>query len=168
MTGGGAGETVWGTMDAAAMHRTLVVANRTAQTPALLQEIDRRAALRPTAFTLLVPNTSRKRVDWTLDEALKTIRTAARGPQGLRETHVEGLMGSPDPFEAIERALEEGSFDDVLISTLPRRRSEWLRKDLPSRVEALGVPVSVITPPEPSRDTVMRFLLPSRPDGRDD
>ena len=55
-------------MGAATAHRTLVVANLTAQTPSLLQEIDRRAAARPTAFTLLVPDTSSKPVDWTLEE----------------------------------------------------------------------------------------------------
>jgi hypothetical protein len=154
-------------MDAATLHRTLVVANRTAQLPVLLQEIDRRAAARPTAFTLLVPDTSRKRVDWTLEEGVKAIRRAARGPEGHRQAHVEGLVGGPDAFESVKRALDEGSFDDVVISTLPKRLSEWLRKELPQRVEALGVPVTVITAPEASRDIVMRVLLPSRPDGRD-
>jgi len=148
-------------------HRTLVVANLTAQTPTLLQEIDRRAAARPTAFTLLVPNTSRKRVDWTLEEGLKAIRTAARGADGRRAAHVDGLAGDTDAFESIKRAVEGSRFDDVLISTLPRRRSEWLRADLPRRVETLGLPVAVITPPGPSRDIVISVLLPSRPDGRD-
>lgn len=155
-------------MAEAAPHRTLVVANRTAQTPVLLQEIARRAGIRPTVFTLLVPDTSRKRVDWTLDEGVKAIRAALRGPAGHILAEVEGLAGSKDAFESVKQALAQGAFDDVLISTLPRRRSEWLKSDLPRKVEGLGVPVSVITPPGPSRDRVMRFLLPTRPDGRDD
>ena len=117
--------------------------------------------------TLLVPDTGGKGLDWTLDEAVKSIRTAARGPERLRPAHVDGIEGGTDPFEAVRRALEQGDFHDVVISTLPKRRSEWLKKALPERVEALGVPVKVITPPEPSRDRVMSFLLPDRPDGRD-
>jgi hypothetical protein len=154
-------------MGAAMAHRTLVVANLTAQTPSLLQEIDRRAAARPTAFVLLVPDTSRRPVGWTLEEGVKAIRTAARGPDGRRQAQVEGLAGGADAFASVKRALEDGSFDDIIISTLPKRRSEWLRRDLPRQVEALGVPVTVLTPPESSRDIVLRVLLPSRPDGRD-
>ena len=154
-------------MGAATAHRTLIVANLTAQTPTLLQEIDRRAAARPTAFTLLVPDTSRKPVDWTLEEGLKAIRSAARGPDGRRPARVEGLAGGANAFESVKRALADGDFDDIIISTLPKRRSEWLRRDLPRQVETLGVPVTVLTPPEASRDFVLRVLLPSRPDGRD-
>jgi hypothetical protein len=154
-------------MDPARPHRTLVVANRTAQTPVLLQEIERRAAARPTAFTLLVPDTSRTPVDWTLEEGLKAIRKALRPRGALQRAQVDGIAGGANAFESVTRALEDGSFDDVIISTLPKRLSEWLRRDLPRQVEALGVPVTVITAPEASRDRVARFLLPDRPDGRD-
>jgi hypothetical protein len=154
-------------MDPARPHRTLVVANRTAQTPVLLQEIERRAAARPTAFTLLVPDTSRTPVDWTLEEGLKAIRTAARGPDGRRPAQVAGIAGVADAFESVKQALQDGRFDDVIISTLPRRRSVWLRSRVPQRVEELGARVTVITPPDPTRGTLMRILLPTRPDGRD-
>ena len=130
------------------MRRTLIVANRTASTPVLLQEIERRNAERDMAFTLLVPDVaSRSGSDWTLEGALKELRKAARGPNGTVEARIDGIEGGEDPFEAIKQALEEGEYYDVIISTLPKRTSEWLKKDLPRRVEELGVRVTVITPP---------------------
>ena len=127
-------------------RRTLVVANRTAATPLLLDEIQRRAGEHPTAFVLLRPAVpSRKASDWTLDEALKALRRAASGRTGHRPANVSGLDGGDDPFDAVKQALADGNFDDVIISTLPKRTSEWLRRDLPRRVEALDVPVTVIT-----------------------
>lgn len=123
-------------------HRTLIVANLTAATPTLLQEVERRAIERPTTFVLLVPNVeSRKTADWTLGTARKLLEKAAGG-------HVDGLIGGSDAFESVRDTLAHGAYDEVIISTLPKKRSEWLRKDLPTRVEELGVPVTVITPPE--------------------
>ena len=134
-----------------ASHRTLIVANRTASTPLLVDEVERRAAERPTRFALLIPNvSSRKAADWTLETALKLLRRAASA-EGVREAHVEGLLGGADTFESIKLALADGAYDDVIISTLPKRRSEWLRKDLPRRVEQLNVPVTVITEPHDRR-----------------
>jgi hypothetical protein len=42
--------------------------------------------------------------------------------------------------------LQQGAFDEVIISTLPRRMSKWLRRDLIRRVEGLGLPVTAIVP----------------------
>jgi hypothetical protein len=128
-------------MSAASPRRTLVVANRTAATPLLLEEVRRGAREQPTAFALLVPvSGSRREADWTLERAVELLAEAAGGP-------VDGLVGTEDPFESVRKAIQDGAYDDVLISTLPRRVSEWLRRDLPSRVRRLGLPVSVITPP---------------------
>jgi hypothetical protein len=136
-------------MDAPALHRTLVVANRTAWTPLLLEERQWRIAARPTAFVLLIPDVPTGRsVDWTLESALTVIRQALRGRGTAGEVPVEGLVGGSDAFAAIERALADGGFQDVIISTLPGRVSQWLRRDLPHRVERLGLPVVVITPGE--------------------
>jgi hypothetical protein len=129
-------------MDTQTPRRTLIVANLTASTPFLLQDVKRRAGEQPTTFTLLVPNISaRDSSDWSLDTAVKLLGRAAGAP-------VKGFVGQEDPFESVSKALADDSYDDVLISTLPKRRSEWLKKDLPTRVESLGLPVTVITPPE--------------------
>jgi hypothetical protein len=129
-------------MDAPPQHRTLIVANLTASTPFLLQEVSRLAAERPTKFSLLVPNVDpAKAADWSLETAEKLLTRAAGSP-------VKGSLGAQDALESIREAIAGGSYDDVLISTLPKPRSEWLRKDLPTRVSELGIPVSVITPPE--------------------
>ena len=65
------------------------VANRTAATPMLLQEVERRAAQEPTTFVLLIPDvSSRKAADWTLTDGLKSLRRAARSPAGQRPAHV--------------------------------------------------------------------------------
>jgi hypothetical protein len=154
-------------MHSANPRRTLVVANRTAETPLLLQEIGRRAAERPTVFALLIPNvSSRKAADWTLESALKVLRRAAQGPTGLLPAQVDGLVGGADAFESIKQALAEGAYDDVIISTLPKRTSEWLRRDLPRRVEKLDVPVTVITePPEDERSLFERVVKDTPPMG---
>ena len=68
-------------MEPAKVKRVLVVANRTASTQRLLDEIPRRAEREPSRFTLLIPDVAdRKAADWTLEVAIPLLRRAARGP----------------------------------------------------------------------------------------
>jgi hypothetical protein len=145
-------------MESPHQRRFLIVANRTAATPDLLDAVKRYAREQPTTFALLIPDSpSREHTDWTLELALPSLERAARGP-------VEGLTGaSGDPFDAVRKELSEGTYDRVIISTLPRRVSKWLRRDLPRRVEALGVPVDVITPED--RQRVRELLSDTEPTG---
>jgi hypothetical protein len=136
-------------MESSEARRVLIVANRTAATPTLLDEVRRLASETPSTFALLIPDAPKsEHTDWTLELALPLLERAAGGP-------VEGLTGGEDAVEEIRRALSEQHYDEVVVSTLPRRVSKWLRRDLPRRIEALGVPVRVITPePERIRDQV--------------
>jgi hypothetical protein len=135
-------------MTSAATTRVLVVAHRTAATPRLLDEVRARARRAPCSFTLLVPrpywDPETEEAATTLELALPLLDEAAGG-------HVEGAIGDSDPFTAVEQAVERGRFDEIIISTLPARVSHWLRRDLPHRVEALGLPVTVVTATQSER-----------------
>ena len=127
-------------MEAQRTTRVLIVANRTSSTPRLIEAVRRRAEASPCQFALLIPDvTDRKAADWTLETAQRLLRPAAR-------RKVEGLVGGPDPFESVKEAVGQGNFDEIIISTLPRRVSKWLRRDLIRRVEGLGLPVTAIVP----------------------
>ena len=131
--------------------RVLVVAHRTAATPALLNAVRNRAARSPTTFTLLVPNPahglhrvmdpedqSQAEGEQTLELAVPLLEEAAGG-------HVEGLIGDAEPLNAIHDAVNLHGFDEIIISTLPTRVSRWLKLDLPSKCEGLGLPITTVT-----------------------
>jgi hypothetical protein len=122
------------------VKQVLVVASKTATSPRLMQEIEGRAAAGACRFTLLIPDaTDRKKADQTLAVALPLMRRAARSP-------VEGRIGGPDPFDTVQEAVLDRRFDEIIVSTLPRRVSKWLRRDLVTRVEGLGLPVTAVIP----------------------
>jgi hypothetical protein len=129
-------------MESSSPRRILIVANRTAATPALIDAVRERAKQAMCQFTLLVPRTF-----WDADteESAITLELAIPLLEEAAGTHVEGLIGDTDPFAAVTAALDEGDYDEIIISTLPARVSHWLHLDLPAKVQRLGLPVTVIT-----------------------
>ncbi len=138
-------------MESSALARVLVVAHKTAATPALIDAVRERTARGAARFTLLVPNaphglhkvvdpedTETSEAEQVLALALPLLEEAAGG-------RVEGLVGVASPIEAIHDAVNLHGFDEIIISTLPARVSKWLRLDLPSKVAGLGLPVTTVT-----------------------
>jgi hypothetical protein len=122
--------------------RVLIVAHRTAATPALIEAVRERAARSPCSFALLVP---RPYWDPDTDEAALTLELAIPLLEEAARGHVDGIVGDHDPLVAVRDALAVEAFDEAIISTLPARVSRWLHRDLPSRVEQLGLPVTLVT-----------------------
>ena len=129
-------------------QRILIVAHRTAASPKLLTAVAERAARGPCQFTLLVP---RPYWDPDTEEAAITLELAIPLLDTAAGSHVEGLVGATDPFEAVRQTLERDKFDEIIVSTLPERISRWLHLDLASRIERLGIPVSVVTAEQAER-----------------
>ena len=146
------------------MHRYLVVANQTLDSDDLMELARERIAAGPAEFWLVVPATpvkdlvssamaipmpvmggvptipgppaeARRLAHLKLDAALKKL-TAAGATAG-------GEVCDPDPMRAVEATMSTREFDEIIVSTLPKRFSRWLRQDLPDRlVHKFHLPVT--------------------------
>jgi len=111
---------------------SLVVANQTAGSPALMARLKELAAGDGQhVFIVVVPlaggdAVAARESGVQLAEALASLHEA-----GLLAS---GLVGDPDPFTATMNALQFFRVNRVIISTLPATRSGWLRTDLITRV----------------------------------
>ena len=102
--------------------------------------VGRRARAGACEFTLLIPDApDRRSANWTLEIAIPLLERAARGP-------VKSTVGGADAFASVEAAVRDGDYDELIVSTLPRRFSRWLRRDLITQVAELGLPVTAIVP----------------------
>jgi hypothetical protein len=141
-------------MEASTPTRVLVVAHKTAATPALVAAVQERAARGPCAFTLLVPNSAHglHRVvdpeDQDRGEAAEVVELAVPVLEEAIGAHVDSLIGDPNPMNAVQDAVNLHGFDEIIISTLPAKVSRWLKLDLPSKVGGLGLPVTTVTAKE--------------------
>jgi hypothetical protein len=129
------------------MARILVLANKTAESPELLDAMRTKGTDHD--YVLIVPasggvlekaadpDAAREHTQPHLDAALDKFRS-----EGFR---IEGSVGDSDPVAAVQDAHNFGEFDEIIISTLPLRVSKWMKLDLPSKAQrATGLPVTHI------------------------
>ena len=127
------------------VKRTLVVANQTMGDETLIEALKAKAAEEPRRFIVIAPDSAGNGdsgdAHQRLAHTLKELQDA-----GLEAV---GQVVHPDPYTAIQNALQFYGPDDIVISTFPETRSGWLRADLIGRVEAsTGKPVEHIVSEE--------------------
>jgi hypothetical protein len=109
--------------------RTLVVANQTVESEPLHDRIVEKSREGEHRFTVIVPASGGAGDPHDrLAHLLK--RLADEGIQAV------GQVGHPDPFTAIQNAMQFYAVDDIVISTFEGERSGWLRTNLVERVKA--------------------------------
>jgi hypothetical protein len=130
------------------MASVLVIANRTAESPELLDALRSRAVQGPCDFTLLVPSTPHG-IAWAADMHAGGEEAEQHRQAFVDELREEGLnvveakVGDPDPLAAIQDECNFGQYDELIVSTLPLRLSKWLHLDLPRKAgAATGLPVT--------------------------
>jgi hypothetical protein len=125
--------------DRADVTHTLVIANETAAGGPLFEELRKRAAASPHRFTVIVPQAGGDGQHTADARARLTTLLDRLGEAGIPAT---GGIGDPDPFTAVMNALQFYRVDEIVISTLPKMRSRWLRSNLVDRVQrATAAPV---------------------------
>jgi hypothetical protein len=136
--------------------KVLVVANRTAESPELLEALRRRADDGSCEFTLLVPSTPHG-LAWAADMSAGGDEAEGHRRAFVDELREEGLdvreakVGDPDPLAAIQDECNFAEYDELIVSTLPLKVSKWLRIDLPHKAgHATGLPVTHVVGSEAS------------------
>jgi hypothetical protein len=139
-----------------AAPRALVVANRTLHGSELRAELSRRAAT-GTELHIVAPILCSRihyiasDIDKELDEARDRLAAALTWAEA-EGINVTGKVGDPNvALGAIEDELRQYGADEVIISTYPRGRSNWLETGIVDRLrDQLEVPVTHVVV-EPAR-----------------
>ncbi len=132
------------------MHRYLVVAHQTLDSPELLDELRGRLAHGACTFHLLVPeNHGGSGLTWTEGQVRAEARRRLEDArlrflaEGLAVT---GEVGDASPVDAVNAVLRRDgveAYDGVIVSTLPHAISRWLRMDAPTRIQRnVALPVT--------------------------
>ena len=139
---------VWERRPHAGPRRVLVMANETVAGRALRGEIGHRTGRDRAEVIVISPALNTRIRHWTSDDdhardaAQKRLDASlsALAQDGIRST---GQIGDSDPLQALEDGLRNYRPDEVIISTHPPGRSNWLERDLIATArDRFDVPIS--------------------------
>ncbi|HSF62064.1 MAG TPA: universal stress protein [Gaiellaceae bacterium] len=129
-------------------RRILVVANETVGGEELISAISIRALESKTEFFVVCPALNTRLKTWTSDEDPARAKAQARLSTTLERLasvgiEARGEIGDGDPLVAVEDAVRTFRPDEIVISTHPEGRSNWLVRGVPDAVRArYDVPVT--------------------------
>jgi hypothetical protein len=127
----------------------LVIANETVAGRSLLETLQRRSAEGPLIVTVVAP-VNQPREGYVVYEDTRRASAGRRLDRTLDALHSEGISASgyvveADPVAAVRDALLqlEPPPDEIVVSTHPRQKSGWLRRDVVDRIRRASGAVPV-------------------------
>jgi GABA permease len=114
-------------------HRVLVVANETVGGEELMHEIGELALAERTEFFVVCPALNSRLKTWTSDSDAASEAAQRRLDSTLKRLGDVGIeaggeVGDVDPLVAIEDAVRTFHPDEIVISTHPAGKSNWLER----------------------------------------
>ncbi len=135
-------------VSAAHERRILVIANETVAGTELREAIERAASGYEAHVLVVTPALNTKLRHWVSDEDKARARAQQRladSLAGLAHAGIDarGQVGDADPVQSIADALRTFGADEVIISTHPEGRSNWLERGVvDSARERFAVPIT--------------------------
>lgn len=143
-------------------HRVLIVANRTLGSDEVIAAARERVQAGATELWIVAPATPLRDATAAIGVISADLPVLAgsdpayqQAEKRLHETRdrmaslgvpVGGEVGDADAFKAVGEVLKTRQFDEILVATLPKHVSHWLRADLPSRLHRKhNLPVTTVT-----------------------
>ena len=131
-------------------RRILVIANETCAGAAVVDEVRYRAGHGPAEVLVVAPALAGSRMGHWLSSDLEGAREAATerlnaSIAALRAIGLEaaGQLGDADPIQALDDAFRVFAPDEILISTHPPARSNWLERQVVQKArDQYQVPVT--------------------------
>jgi hypothetical protein len=131
-------------------RRILVVANETCPCPALADDLSARAGEPGSQVLVVAPALNARLRHWVSDVDAAVAAAGQRLDRAIenlseRGIAAEGVVGDSDPLIAIDDALASFRATEIVISTHPAGRSNWLARNLPARAaERFDLPIAHI------------------------